>query len=53
MVVNALASLLAALRCELLFLYTPRKRRTPLCTLVGAFPGAMPPLIAGLQHRGG
>jgi len=27
------------------FLYTPLKRRTPLNTLVGAFPGAMPPLI--------
>ena len=28
-----------------LFLYTPLKRITPLCTLVGAFPGAAPPLI--------
>src|SRR5262249_35160761 len=27
------------------FIYTPLKRKTPLCTLVGAFPGAMPPLI--------
>jgi protoheme IX farnesyltransferase len=26
-------------------LYTPLKRLTPLCTLVGAIPGAMPPLI--------
>jgi len=44
--VNALASLLAVLTLlSYLFLYTPLKRRTPLCTLVGAFPGAMPPLI--------
>ena len=28
-----------------LFLYTPLKSRTPLSTLVGAFPGAMPPMI--------
>jgi protoheme IX farnesyltransferase len=28
-----------------LFLYTPLKQRTPLSTLVGAFPGAMPPII--------
>jgi heme o synthase len=44
--VNLLASLLAVLTLlSYLFLYTPLKRRTPLCTLVGAFPGAMPPLI--------
>jgi len=28
-----------------LFLYTPLKQRTPLSPLVGAFPGAMPPMI--------
>lgn len=43
---GALASLLALLTLlSYLFLYTPLKRRTPLCVLVGAFPGAMPPLI--------
>src|SRR6202142_1957234 len=45
-VVNVLASVLAALTLlTYLFLYTPLKRKTPLCVLVGAFPGAMPPLI--------
>jgi heme o synthase len=44
--VNLLASLLAVLTLlSYLFFYTPLKRKTPLCTLVGAFPGAMPPLI--------
>ena len=28
-----------------LFLYTPLKRQTPLATLVGAVPGALPPVI--------
>jgi heme o synthase len=28
-----------------LVIYTPLKRVTPLCTLLGAFPGAMPTLI--------
>ena len=43
---NALASLLAALTLlSYLVLYTPLKRLTPLCTLVGAVPGAAPPLI--------
>jgi protoheme IX farnesyltransferase len=28
-----------------LFLYTPLKMRTPHATTIGAFPGAMPPLI--------
>ena len=33
--------------------YTPLKRKTPLCTLLGAFPGAMPTLIgwAGASGR--
>ena len=40
-----------------LFAYTPLKRITPLCTLVGAIPGAAPPLIgwaaaAGTLQRG-
>jgi len=41
-----LASLLTLITLlSYLFLYTPLKRETPVCVLVGAFPGAMPPLI--------
>jgi protoheme IX farnesyltransferase len=44
--VNLLASMLATLTLlTYLFVYTPLKRKTPMCVLVGAFPGAMPPLI--------
>jgi len=51
--VNTLASMLAVLALlSYLFLYTPLKRRTPLCTLVGAFPGAMPPLIGWAAASG-
>jgi len=32
--------------------YTPLKRITPLCTLVGAVPGAVPPLIGWAAARG-
>ena len=48
-----LAALLATLTwLGYLFLYTPAKRRTPLCTLIGAVPGAMPPLIGWAAARG-
>jgi protoheme IX farnesyltransferase len=51
--INALASLLAILTLlSYLFLYTPLKRKTPLCILVGAFPGAMPPLIGWAAASG-
>ena len=50
---NAFASLLATLTLlSYLFLYTPLKRITPLCTLVGAVPGATPPLIGWAAARG-
>jgi protoheme IX farnesyltransferase len=46
LLVNPLASFLAQLTLVFyLALYTPLKRKTPYCTIVGAFPGAMPPLI--------
>jgi protoheme IX farnesyltransferase len=44
--VNLLSSLLAISTLLLyLLVYTPLKRKTPLCTMLGAFPGAMPTLI--------
>src|SRR5204863_3315070 len=50
---NALASILAMLTLlSYLLVYTPLKRKTPLCTLVGAFPGAMPPLIGWAAAHG-
>jgi len=51
--VRPAASLLAALTLgSYLFVYTPLKRRTPMCTLVGAFPGAMPVLIGYVAATG-
>jgi protoheme IX farnesyltransferase len=50
---NLLASGLAFLTmASYLLLYTPLKRKTTYCTLVGAFPGAMPPLIGWAAARG-
>ena len=52
--VNLLTSGLAVITLlTYLLVYTPLKRKTPLCVLVGAFPGAMPPLIgwAGASGR--
>jgi len=50
---TALAALLAALTLlAYLFIYTPLKRVTPLCTLAGAIPGAAPPLIGWAAARG-
>ncbi len=44
--VNRLAAFLAiSTLLSYLLIYTPLKRKTPLCTLLGAFPGAMPALI--------
>lgn len=51
--VNALAALIALATTVLyLGLYTPLKTRTTLATAVGAFPGALPPLIGWAAARG-
>jgi protoheme IX farnesyltransferase len=50
---SLLASVLALLTLfSYLFLYTPLKRRTPLCVFIGAFPGATPPLIGWAAASG-
>jgi len=50
---NALATLLGiATSIAYLCAYTPLKRRTTLATFVGAFPGAVPPLIGWAAARG-
>ena len=51
--INLLTSLLAlGTLLSYLFLYTPLKRKSPLCTLIGAFSGAMPPLIGWTAASG-
>lgn len=46
LVVNPLAATIAALTLiTYVLLYTPLKRVSPMCVLVGAVPGALPPVI--------
>ncbi len=51
--VNPLTALLGAITLgSYLFLYTPLKRITPWNTVVGAIPGALPPLMGWVAARG-
>jgi protoheme IX farnesyltransferase len=53
MLPQAWAALVAAITfVTYVFVYTPLKRVTPLNTLVGAVPGALPPLIGWTAARG-
>jgi protoheme IX farnesyltransferase len=52
--VNVLAALLGAAALLIyVFAYTPLKRRSSWCTLVGAVPGAIPPLMGWAAVTGG
>jgi heme o synthase len=51
--VGILVALITAVTSILyLFAYTPLKRRSALCTLVGAVPGALPPVAGWAAARG-
>jgi heme o synthase len=52
--VNVVSALLAiGTLLGYLLVYTPLKRKTPLCTVLGAVPGAMPTLIGWAAASGG
>jgi protoheme IX farnesyltransferase len=51
--VNVLSAAVTAVSVgSYLFLYTPLKRRTSLCSVVGAVPGALPPVVGWAAARG-
>lgn len=51
--VNPLSGLVTTLTVvSYLFAYTPLKRHSPLCTLIGAIPGALPPVTGWVAATG-
>jgi protoheme IX farnesyltransferase len=51
--VNVLSALVTAtIVVSYLFAYTPLKQKSPLCGIVGAVPGALPPVIGWTAARG-
>lgn len=51
--INALSAVYGVVTfVSYLFVYTPLKTRTTLSTVLGAFPGAMPPFIGWIAARG-
>jgi heme o synthase len=51
--VHALAGFVTALTaCSYLFWYTPLKLRTSLCSVIGAIPGALPPVTGWVAAQG-
>ncbi len=51
--VNPLSGLVISLIVvSYLFIYTPLKRKTSLCTLIGAVPGALPPVVGWVAAQG-
>ncbi len=52
-IVNPLSGFIISLIVvSYLFVYTPLKRKTSLCTLIGAFPGALPPVVGWVAAQG-
>ena len=51
--VNAISGFVISLIVvSYLFIYTPLKRKTSLCTLIGAVPGALPPVVGWVAAQG-
>jgi len=51
--VNAVSALVTAFTvASYLFVYTPLKQRTSLCSVLGAIPGALPPVTGWVAARG-
>lgn len=51
--VNPLSGFIISLiAVSYLFIYTPLKQSTSLCTLIGAFPGALPPVVGWVAAQG-